>query len=324
MTKVAVLDDWQDAARHHADWDRLAGRAEVRFFADAFTGEDQAAAGLAEFDILLTMQDRMPLPGSLIARLPKLRMVGTSMSNSVLDMQACAERGILVCKTDGPSEDGVWATAELALGLLIAAFRSIPQADAAMRRGGFQRGVPIGRSLSGKTLGIIGLGRLGGRLARYAAALGMTVLAWSPGLDDARAAEAGANSVAKDALMAAADAVSIHVKLSDRSRGLIGAPDLARMKPGAVLINTSRGPIVDQAALLAALREGRIVAALDVYDDEPLPEQHPLRGLANTVLTPHLGYGVEETWRVVYPQSVENVLAFLDGAPVRVVRAPGR
>ena len=190
MTKVAVLDDWQDAVRHHADWDRLAGRAEIRFFGDAFAGEDQAASSLADFDILLTMQDRMPLPGSLITRLPKLRMVGTTMSNSVLDMNACA---------DGPGENGAWAPAELALGLLVTAFRSIPQADAAMRRGGFQHGVPVGRTLSGKTLGIIGLGRLGGGW-RYAAALGMTVLAWSPDLDDARAA-AGARSVTKDALM---------------------------------------------------------------------------------------------------------------------------
>ena len=324
MIKVAVLDDWQDLARVYGDWNRLAGRAEVTFFAAAFASESEAASALADFDILLTTQDRMRLPGSLIRHLPKLRMIGITMSNAALDLAACAERGIMVCKTDGPVGEGTWAAAELALGLLIAAIRFIPCADASIRSGGFQRGVPVGRTLAGRTLGIVGLGRLGSRLARYAVAIGMDVTAWSPNLDPARAQEVGARSVTKEVLFATADAVSIHVTLSDRSRGLVNADDLARMKPGAVLVNTSRGPIVDEAALVAAVREGRLIAALDVFDDEPLPPDHPLRSLPNSVLTPHLGFGVEETWLQTYPQSIENVLAFLDGTPVRLVGLPRR
>ena len=322
--RVAVLDDWQGLAREAADWDRLAGRADVTFFPGAFADHDEAAARLHDYDILLMMQDRMPCPASLIARLPKLRMIGTTMSNSVLDLDACAARGIVVCKTDGPGPDGAAATAELTIGLLLAAFRSIPQADAAVRRGAFQHGVPVGRSVAGKTLGLIGLGRLGSRVAVAAAALGMTVIAWSPNLTEAAASQVGGTRVDKDELFARADAVSIHVRLSERSRGLVGAAELALMKRGAVLVNTSRGPVIDEAALIVALRARRIVAALDVFDDEPLRPGHPLLELENTVLTPHLGYCVEETWRVVYPQSVENVVAFLNGKPIRVVTTAGR
>lgn len=321
MTKVAVLDDWQDVAEQYADWSLLRKHAEVFFFPEPFGSEDEAAAALADFDVLLTVQDRTKLARSLIARLPRLRMVGITISNANLDTTACAERGIVVSRTDGPGENGGWAPAELALGLMISAFRGIPQADTSMRAGGFQHGLPIGQALAGRTLGVIGLGRLGVRLAAYGIALGMEVLAWNPNLDPAKAAAAGARRVDKQALLETADVVSIHVTLSDRSRGLIGAAELARMKPGALLINTSRGPIVDEAALVAALRENRIRAALDVFDDEPLPENHPLRSLSNTVLTPHLGFAVEEAWLTFYPQTVENVLAFLDGRPIRAARA---
>ncbi len=319
MTKVAVLDDWQGVARGSADWSPLHARADVVFFAEAFASEGEAARLLADFDIVLSMRERTPLPASLIRRLPKLRMLGiTGARNASLDVACCSARGIVVCHTasDGRGES---ATAELALGLLIAAARGIPDGDAAIRAGGFQAGVPVGITLAGKTLGVIGLGRLGTYMARYGQALGMTVLAWSTNLTPEAAARAGAEYVGKADLLARSDAVSLHLVLSPRSRGIIGAADLGLMKPGAILVNTSRGPLVDEAALIEAVRNGRIVAALDVFDREPLPADHPLRTAPNTVLMPHLGYGVAETWAQFYPQSIANALAFLDGAPVRVL-----
>jgi phosphoglycerate dehydrogenase-like enzyme len=319
MTKVAVLDDWQGVARASADWSALAARAEVVFFADAFASEDDAARQLAEFAIVLSMRERTPLPASLIERLPNLRMLGiTGMRNASLDLAACTARGVVVCKTVN-SGAGDSATAELALGLLLAAARAIPASDAGIRAGRFQQGLPVGITLAGKTLGIIGLGRLGGHMTRYGRALGMHVLAWSQNLTAKKAAAAGAEYVEKAVLLARSDAISIHLVLSARTRGIVGADDIAQMKPGAILVNTARGPIVDEAALLEAVRAGRIFAALDVYDREPLPPEHPLRTAPNTVLTPHLGYGVAETWAQFYPQSVENALAFLDGSPLRVI-----
>ena len=323
MVKIAVLDDWQGVARQSADWSPLAARGELVFFAEAFGAEDEAAAALADFDILLTMRERTAFPATLIARLPKLRMIGiTGAHVATLDLAACARQDVVVCNTAGGAAAAPYATAELALGLMIAAARSIPAADAAIRAGGFQRGVPVGMSLAGKTLGVVGLGRLGGRMARYGLALDMNVIAWSPNLTEDRARQSGARLVSKLALMAESDAISIHMVLSPRSRGLIGAEDIGRMKPGAILINTSRGPLIDETALVNAVKAGRIVAALDVYDKEPLPENHPLRALSHTVLTPHLGYGVAETWADFYPRSIENALAFLDGKPIRVVAAP--
>ena len=319
MVKVAVLDDWQGVARSSADWSPLLARAEVVFFAQAFTDEDDAAAKLTDFEIVLSMRERTPLPASLINRLPKLRMLGiTGVRNASLDAAACAARGVLVCNTVG-GENSRSATAELALGLLLAAARGIPSADANIRAGRFQEGLPVGVSLAGRTIGIIGLGRLGSSMANYCRALNMTVLAWSQNLSAEQAQAAGATLVSKETIFSRSDAVSIHLVLSPRSRGLIGASDIARMKPGAILINTSRGPIVDEAALIEAVQSRRIIAALDVYDREPLPANHPLRNAPNTVLTPHLGYGVQETWTEFYPQSVENALAFLDGKPVRVL-----
>ena len=319
MTKVAVLDDWQGVARSSADWSPLQAKAEVVFFADALTSEDEAAARLAEFDLLLTMRERTALPGSLIDRLGKLRMLAiTGARNLSLDLAACTRRRIVVSNTTayGNNES---ATAELALGLLLAAARAIPAGDAALRAGRFQAGVPVGFTLAPKTLGVIGLGRLGAYMARYGQALGMKVLAWSQNLTAEAAAKAGVELVSKPDLLTRSDAVSLHLVLSPRSRGIIGRAELALMKPGAILINTSRGPLVDEAALLEALQAGRLTAGLDVFDQEPLPPDHPLRRAPNTVLTPHLGYGVAETWAQFYPQSVENALAFLDGKPVRVM-----
>ena len=318
MVQIAVLDDWQGVARGSADWSALEARGDVTFFAEAFAGEDDAAAQLQAYEIVLSMRERTPLPGSLIGRLPKLRMLGmTGARNASLDMAACTARGIVVCNTTGGGYVDS-ATAELALGLMIAAARGIPAGDANIRAGKFQQGVPVGIGLAGKTIGIVGLGKLGGYMASYCLALRMNVLAWSTNLTAERAKEVGATLVGKDELLARSDVVSIHLVLSPRSRGLIGAADIARMKSGAILVNTSRGPIVDEPALLAAVNEGRIIAALDVFDREPLPAGHPLRTAPNTVMTPHMGYGVRETWQGFYSQSVENAVAFLDGRPVRV------
>ncbi len=276
MVKIAILDDWQSVARKSADWSRLAARAELVFFADAFGSEDDAARALEDFDILLTMRERTAFPETLIRRLTKLRMICiTGPSNPLLDVEACARQGVTVCNT--PRSEALYATAELALGLMIAAARAIPVADKTIRAGGFQSGVPVGMNLAGKTLGVVGLGRLGSRLARYALALDMKVAAWSPNLTSEKAQAAGAVLFSKSDLMSGSDVISVHMVLSRRTRGLITAEDIARMKPGAILINTSRGPLVDEAALLAAVRAGRIVAALDVYDKEPLPPEHPLR-----------------------------------------------
>jgi phosphoglycerate dehydrogenase-like enzyme len=317
-SKVAVLDDWQGVARGAADWSVLEARADVTIFQEAFSDEDDAVAKLADFDIVLSMRERTPLPASLINRLPKLRMLGmTGARNASLDTPACTARGIPVCATSGGGYADS-ATAELALGLLLAAARGIPRGDANMRGGTFQMGVPVGIGLAGKTMGIIGLGRLGGYMATYCKALRMNVIAWSQNLTEERCAEMGVKKVTKDELIAQSDAMSVHLVLSPRSRGLIGASDIARMKPGAILINTSRGPIIDEAAMVAAVNAGKIVAALDVYDKEPLPVGHPLRSAPNTVLMPHMGYGVKETWDGFYPQMIENALAFLDGKPVRV------
>ena len=318
MTKVAVLDDWQGVAKTSADWSPLQARAEVVFFGKAFENEDDAARQLADFDIMLSMRERTPLPGSLINRLPKLRMLGmTGARNASLDSAACTARGIVVCNTSGGGNSEA-ATAELALGLLIAAARAIPAGDANIRAGKFQEGVPVGYALQGKTLGVIGLGRLGSHMARYGRALNMNLLAWSQNMTPDKAQAVGATMVSKEELLSRSDAVSIHLVLSDRTRGLIGAADIARMKSGAILVNTSRGPIVDENALIEAVQARRIVAALDVFDREPLPANHPLRTAPNTVMTPHLGYGVHETWQGFYPQSLENAMAFLDGKPVRV------
>lgn len=319
MVKVAVLDDWQGIARQSADWSPLEARSELAFFADAFKNEDEAATILADFDVLLTMRERTPFPASLIARLPKLRMIGiTGKANAALDVAACVARGIVVSHTESRGAGGS-ATAELALGLLISAARGIPAGDAAIRAGGFQHGLPVGETLAGRTLGVIGLGRLGGLMARYGQALGMSVLAWSQNLTPEAASKAGVSYATKEKLLAEAYAVSLHLVLSERTRGILGAEDLARMKPGAILINTSRAGLVDQAALIAAVQARRIRAALDVFADEPLGADSPWRHAPNTVLTPHIGYGVTETWADFYPQSVENALAFLDGRPIRFV-----
>jgi phosphoglycerate dehydrogenase-like enzyme len=317
-TRIAVLDDWQGIARQSADWSALTERAEVVFFEQPFSGPEDVARQLAQFEIFVAMRERTHFPASLIARLPKLRMIAVTGSRTwTLDLDACTARGIVVCHTGGEKSGA--ATAELALGLLLAATRHIPHADRSIRAGGFQGGVSAGTVLEGRTLGVIGLGKIGSRMARYGQALGMRVLAWSQNLTPEKAQAAGAQLVDKATLLAQSDAVTLHLVLSDRTRGIIGAGELAQMRPGAILVNTSRGPLVDEAALVQRLRTGQLVAALDVYGQEPLPDDHPLRSLPNTVLSPHLGYCTNEVYGQFYRESIENILAFLAGSPSRVL-----
>ena len=323
MTRIAVLDDWQKIARRSADWSALTARADVHFFETPFADENDAARRLADFDIVLATRERTPFPASLVARLPKLKMFGlTGARAALIDAAAMIARGITVCYTGGgPSGT---STAELALGLMLAAARRIPAGDAAVRDGRFQMGTEAGTVLDGKTIGLIGLGRIGSRMAAYCKALGMNVLAWSQNLSAETAAAAGAVRVAKEELLSAADVVSLHLVLSDRTRGILGAADLARMRPGAILVNTARAQLVDEAALIAAVESGRLIAALDVFYREPLPAGHPLARASNVVLTPHLGYSAVEVYREYYQHAVENALAFLDGKPIRVLQAAGR
>jgi phosphoglycerate dehydrogenase-like enzyme len=311
VARIAVLDDYQRAAHRFADWSRLAGH-ELTFFHEPLT---EAAQVLEPFDVVCAMRERTAFPEELFAALPSLRLlVTTGMRNAAIDLAAAERHGVTVCGTDGSSSP----TSELAWGLILALARRIPEEDAGMRAGCWQ--TTVGSGLAGRTLGIVGLGRLGSAVARVGAAFGMRLVVWSENLTAERAAGCGAELVTKDELLATADVVTIHLVLSERTRGLIGARELGLMKPTAFLVNTSRGPIVDEAALLAALEAGTIAGAgLDVYDREPLPPDHPLRSAPNTVLTPHLGYVTEETYRAFYEQTIEDVEAFLAGRPVRVL-----
>lgn len=317
--RVAVTDDWQNAAHDVTDWSELQKRAEIVFFPRHYAAadEDQAAQDLKDFDIILPTRERSRFSESLIGRLPKLKMMSLTGSRAPnVDQDACTKRGIICTFTSGGHSPA--PAAEMTLALLLAAARKIPQGDAAMRAGRFQEGIPPGINLEGRTLGLIGLGRIGAYMARYGHALGMRVIGWSQNLTDEKAKDAGAERVERDVLFSQSDAISVHLVLGPRSRGLIGAADFARMKKGAIFVNTSRGPIVDETALVAALREGRITAALDVFDHEPLPPDNPFRNLPNTVLTPHLGFTTVEGLRVFYEHAIHNILAFLDGEPINV------
>jgi phosphoglycerate dehydrogenase-like enzyme len=316
VTRIALLDDYQGVALRMADWDRLPAGAEVVVFRDHLADPDAIAARLAGFDVVMALRERTPFPRALLERLPRLRLLVTAgMRNAAIDLRAAADRGVLVCGTGGLP----YPTAELAWGLILSLVRRIPGEDAATREGRWQETVGVG--LNGKTLGVLGLGTLGSRVARFGRAFEMEVLAWSQNLTAARAAELNARWVDRDELLARSDVVTIHLVLSERTRGLIGARELGLMKRTAYLVNTSRGPIVDEAALVHALREGTIAGAgLDVYDEEPLPPDHPLRRLPRTVLTPHLGYVTEETYRIFYGQALEDIQAYLRGDPIRVLR----
>jgi phosphoglycerate dehydrogenase-like enzyme len=316
MARVALLDDYQGVALRMADWKSLPGGTDVVAFPDHLEDEGALAARLADFDIVMAMRERTPFTRTLLGRLPKLRLLITAgMRNASIDVKAAAERGVIVCGTAGLP----YPTAELAWGLILALMRRVPAEDRAVREGRWQTTVGLG--LNGKTLGVMGLGTLGSRAARVGRAFEMQVLAWSANLTAEHAAEVGATLVSKDELLARSDIVSIHLVLGERTRGLIGARELGLMKRTAYLVNTSRGPIVDEAALVRALRDGAIAGAgLDVFDTEPLPKDHPFRSLPNTVISPHLGYVTEETYRVFYGQALEDIQAFLRGEPVRVLR----
>ena len=317
--QIAVIDDYQELARGLADWSAVDARADVTVFTRPWRDEDEIANKLAPFEVVVLLRERTAFPARLIERLPNLRMVAmTGHRTSTLDLAACKARGIVVVHTD--SNPPV-APAELAFALILACARSLPLGHANVVAGRWQQGIPMGMPLDGKRLGVIGLGKLGARVAGYAKAFNMDVVAWSANLTDEKAAAHGVRRVGKLELFETSDVISIHYGLSDRSRGIVGAAELQAMKAGAILVNTSRGPLVDEAALIDVLRSGRIGAGLDVYDIEPLPAGHPFTTMRNVVLTPHLGYVVEETMRRFYTQSVENILAYLDGAPIRVVAA---
>ncbi|MGL4727407.1 MAG: D-2-hydroxyacid dehydrogenase family protein [Bosea sp. (in: a-proteobacteria)] len=320
MTKpaIAILDDSQSVAMASADWSGVAARAAITVFTAPFADEEGAVAALQGFDVVVLMRERTAFTASLIGQLPRLKMIAlTGARAPTLDVAAATQAGILVCNTGG--EPVTAATSELAFGLIMACARDIAHADAVMREGGWHHGVPLGTILSGLRLGIVGLGRLGSRVARYGAAFGMEVTAWSQNLTEEKAAEAGARLVSKDELFAASDAISLHLVLSERTKGVVGDKEIAAMKSGAILINTSRGPLIDETPLMAALKERRIRAGLDVFNIEPLPADHGLRKLPNVILTPHLGYSAEPVFRQFYGESAENIVAFLDGAPIRMV-----
>lgn len=313
---IAIIDDYQDVARTVADWSAVAEHADLRVFTRAWRDEDEIARELAPFAIIVLMRERTAFPGRLIARLPNLRMIAmTGHRTTTLDIAACTQHGIVVSHTRAnPSS----APAELAFALILACARALPQGHANVLRGQWEYGLPMGIALEGRRLGVVGLGKLGSKVARYGQAFGMDVIAWSQNLTHDAAAAQGVTRVDKEELFATADVVSVHLALSPRSVGVIGRHEFALMKPGAIFVNASRGPLADEAALIDALREGRIVAGLDAFDVEPLPPGHPFTTLPNVVLTPHLGYVVADTMRLFYADSVENILAFLDGAPIRV------
>ena len=319
MTRIAILDDSQDVALRAADWApvRAAG-ATIDVFRSPMT-QDEAADTLADYDVLVPMRERTPFPATLLSRLPKLRLIAlTGARSPSLDIATCTRQGVLVCNTGGGVETTA-STSELTWALLLAAVRSLPRADALMRSGGWHEGLPLGQSLEGKRLGLVGLGKLGARVARYGLAFGMEVVGWSQNLSEEAATAAGAKRVSKQELFATSDAISLHLVLSDRSRHVVGVAEFGAMKQGAILVNTSRGPLVDEAALLDVLNQRKIVAALDVFDREPLAADDPIRSAPNTVLTPHLGYCSWPTIGRFYGDSIDNILAWLDGAPIRVM-----
>jgi phosphoglycerate dehydrogenase-like enzyme len=315
---IAIIDDSQHIALTAANWASLKNRASVKVFHDAFRSEDHAAAQLKDFDIIVPMRERTAFSASLIEKLPRLRLIALTGGRApTLDISACTARGILICNTGG--QHSTAATAELAFGLILACARRIPQADHAMKNGSWHQGLDLGFSLGGKTLGIVGLGRLGSRVAAYGRAFGMDVIAWSQNLTPEIAESGGARYVDKPTLFREADVVSIHMVLSDRSRGLVGKPELDAMRANSILINTSRGPIVESRALLATLKSRKIWAAVDVFDEEPLPANAAIRKAPNLVLTPHLGYSTSSVFAQFYGESIENIHAFLDQKPIRML-----
>ena len=322
--RIAVLDDYHRIAHTLADWSSLG--AEVDFF-DAPIARSQLPAALGEYDTLVLMRERTAFPREVLESLPNLRLlVTTGMRNAAVDIEFLKSRGVRVCGTGIPGyggtrqepPPGVPSTIEVAWALILALFKRVSQEDRALRQGTWQLGLP--RNLAGSTLGLVGLGRLGTQMIAPAKAFGMDVIAWSQNLTAEHAEQHGARYATKQELLGGADVVSIHLVLSERSRGLIGTAEFEQMRPTAFLVNTSRGPIVEERALIDALRGGQIAGAgLDVYDTEPLPHDHPLLALENAVLTPHLGYVSREGLAEMYSQVVEDLAAYLRGEPIRVI-----
>ena len=313
--KIAVLDDYQGVARQMADWSALPPGWEIEVFPDHLADEGRLVERLKDFQAVIGMRERTPFPRSVLSQLPELRLlITTGGGNASFDLPAATELGIVVCGTGGAGE----GPTELTWGLIIGLLRKIPQEDRLTRAGHWQTTIGVG--LKGKTLGLIGLGHIGGLMARVGNAFDMNVIAWSQNLTAPRAAECQATLVDKDTLFRDSDIASVHLRLSDRTRGLVGARELALMKPTAYLVNISRGPIVDEAALIDALRRNAIAgAALDTFDLEPLPLDHPFLQLENTLIAPHLGYVTEEGYRAFYAGAIEDIRAYTAGEPVRVI-----
>ncbi|MFP1722625.1 D-2-hydroxyacid dehydrogenase family protein [Lonsdalea quercina] len=315
MLKIAILDDYQGVALASADWSAVQSRANITVFRDHLADESALIARLRPFDALCVMRERTPLTARLLARLPNLKFIAsTSARNASIDIAAARAQGITVSATQGRGN----GAPELTWALLLAAARHLPAECASLRSGGWQVG--IGADLEGSTLGILGLGKIGARVAAIGRAFGMNVMAWSQNLTPEAAQAAGVTWVDKATLLRESDWLSLHLVLSERTRGIIGASDLALMKPTAWLINTSRGPLVDEAALIEALSQQTLAgAALDVFSSEPLPDNHPFRTLNNVIATPHIGFVTHHTYRVFYEETVQNLQAWLDGSPTRVM-----
>ena len=317
MTRIAVLDDYQGVAMECADWGSLPDNFSVSTFSEALGDEDAIASALKEFEIVIGMRERTPFPKSLINKLPNLKLlITTGLRNMSFDVAAANAQGVVVCGTASQSTPA----AELTWALVLSLFKQIPLENTVMHSGGWQKAFPA--TVNEKTIGTVGLGKLGSKIAAYGNVFGMKVLAWSPNLTQDRADEHNATAVSKEALFAESDIVTIHMPLVPASRGLIIAEDINRMKPTAFLVNTSRGPIVDEAALADACRNGTIAGAgVDVYDIEPLATDHPFRSLDNMILTGHIGYVTRENYEGMYTHSIENIKAWMDGNPIRVLEA---
>ena len=316
--KLALLDDYQKVALKSADWKRLKG-VEISVFHEPFSSVDDAAKKLAPFDMLCLLRERTAFPRALLDKLSNLKFVAlTGIRAGSLDSAALAERKIPVSNTR--SGNSTYLTSELAWGLIINAARDMAKAERNMRSGKWHEGLAPGIGLQGKRLGVIGLGKIGGRMAAIGKAIGMDVVAWSQNLTAEKAKEADAGFVDKETLLKTSDVISLHLVLSDRTRGIIGKNEIAMMKPSAILVNVSRGPLIDEKAMIDALKNGRLGhAALDVYDREPLPADHPLRKMDNVTLSPHLGYVNDDNLKMFYGDALENIEAFLAGKPIRVI-----
>ena len=313
--KLAILDDYQGTAKDLADWSKLPAGVEVEFFQDHIVDEDQLVERLGDFDLVQGMRERTPFPRSVLSRLPNLRLlITTGRRNASFDIEAASELGITVCGTNGGGE----GTTELTWGLILAMLRHIPEEERRSRAGSW--GTTVGIGVKGKTLGLIGLGHIGSLVARVAKAFDMNVIAWSQNMTHERANECGATLVDKETLFRDSDIVSVHLVLSDRTRGLVGKSDLAFMKPSAYIVNTSRGPIIDEMALIDVLERKAIAgAALDTFVIEPLPKDHPFFKTPNTLISPHLGYVIDDSYEAFYAGVIENVRAFTSGKPVRTI-----